>query len=54
MIMAGNQVDIGTGNGVNEFGVSYLLVLVGRDRSEHCFRKGEGLDAVAGRHGLNG
>lgn len=54
MIMAGNQAEVLTGNTVNEFGVSYLLVLVGRDRGKHRFRKGEGLHAVAGRHGLNG
>lgn len=52
--MAGNQAGVITGNVVNEFGGSYLLVLVGRDRGEHRFRKGEGLHAIAGWHGLNG
>lgn len=52
--MAGNQAEIIMGDSGNVFTVSYLLVLVGRDCGEHCFRKGEGLHTVAGRHGLNG
>lgn len=54
VITAGNRAEVIAGNTVNEFGVSYLLVLVGRDRGEHRFREGEGLHAVAARHGLNG